>query len=149
MIFISANKEAAILPTHQRLTSHRKTLKLKAQTLSVNLESTENFLFYSHLSILQLMQSQRVVSDVARTLKLKALTPCVSHRLESHRKPLKLKALTLSVKLELMGKFLFHSHQSILQLMQSQRAVSKSVVTLAGIFGSMMLNPKQEKGVQG
>ena len=84
--------------------------------------SMDKFLFYSHQSILQLMQSRRVVSNVARTLKLKALTPCVSHRLKSHRKPLKLKALTLSVKVESMDKFLFHSHQSILQLMQSQRA---------------------------
>ena len=56
-IFISANKQAAILPTHQRLKSHRKTLKLKALILSVKLESMDKFLFYSHRSILQLMQS--------------------------------------------------------------------------------------------
>ena len=63
MIFISANMEAAILPTHQRLKSHRKTLKLMAPTLSVNLGSMEKFLFHSHQSVLQLMQSRRVVSD--------------------------------------------------------------------------------------
>ena len=101
------NKQAtAILPTHQRLKSHCRTLKLKAPTLSVNLGSMDKFLFHSHRSALQVMQSQRVVSDVARTLKLKALTPCVSHRLTSHRKTLKLKALTLSVKLESMNNFL-------------------------------------------
>ena len=32
------------------------------------------------------------------------------------------------------GKVLFYSHRSILQLMQSQRVLSQSVVTLAGVY---------------
>ena len=82
MIFISANKQAAILSSHQRLKSHRKTLKLKTLTLSVKL-SMDKFLLHSHRSVLQLMQSRRVVSDVARILKLETLTPYVHLRVES------------------------------------------------------------------